>query len=50
MARVELILRQSATTDGLNADLVIFDEEGCPTQVVDSLAPLPELLSQSIEQ
>ncbi|MDC0833601.1 CHAT domain-containing protein [Geitlerinema sp. CS-897] len=50
MARIELILRQSGTTDRLDADLVIFDEEGYPTQVVDSLTPLPESLSQSIEQ
>jgi hypothetical protein len=50
MARVELILRQSGSTDELDADLLIYDEDGYPSQVVDSLTPLPEALSQSINE
>jgi CHAT domain len=48
MARVELILRQSGSTDQLDADLLIYDEHGYPSQVVDCLSPMPAALSQSI--
>lgn len=50
MARIELILRQSADADILDADLLIFDENGYPTQFVDTLTPVPEELQQSIQQ
>ena len=50
MARVELILRKSVDTDNYDADLVIFDDMGNPSQVVGSLAPIPPQLSQSINR
>jgi hypothetical protein len=50
MVRIELILRQSANADTLDADLLIFDENGYPSQFVDTLTPIPEELRQSIEQ
>jgi hypothetical protein len=49
MARVELILRRSGNTDKIDADLLIYDEDGYPSQVVDSLTPMPKVLSQSIK-
>lgn len=49
MARVELILRRSVNTDHYDADLVIFDEFGNPSQVVDLLSPIPPQLSQSMD-
>lgn len=49
MARVELILRKSINADQYDADLVIFDELGNPSQVVDSLSAIPPELSQSID-
>ena len=45
MARVELILRKSVNTDQYDADLVVFDDLGNPSQVVDSLSPIPPQLS-----
>ncbi len=50
MSRIELILRRSSNTDAYDADLVIFDEHGNPSQVVDSLAPMPAELKRSIEK
>lgn len=49
MSRIELILRKSSDADAYDADLVIFDEQGNPSQVVDSLTPMPANLRQSIE-
>lgn len=50
MARIELILRQSADADTLDAYLLIFDENGYPNQFLYTLSPTPEELRQSIEQ
>lgn len=49
MPRIELILRKSSDAGAYDADLVIFDEQGNPSQVVDSLTPMPAALKQSIE-
>ncbi|MEM1241156.1 MAG: CHAT domain-containing protein [Cyanobacteria bacterium P01_H01_bin.26] len=49
MARVELILRKSVNTDQYDADLVVFDDLGNPSQVVDSLSPMPPQLSRAID-
>ena len=49
MARVELIIRKSGVSDCYDADLLVFDESGNPSQVADSLTPMPPELTQAID-
>jgi len=49
MARVELIIRKSGVADAYDADLLVFDESGNPSQVADSLEPIPPELTKAID-